>query len=504
MQGETAEEKIKDYKAKIRQAYKKAYKGLSQVEQELKSEYEMMANFSGDVLFSGDMTALTKMLGGMKAKQRNAVIDFFADLFRYLKEKLKGNQKITLEIVKLERLFNEAVYDAAQSLKNETETSENQKTTTEKISGSGDYLVSSIDFADVKYTDVSQISKKSLEENVKEIMNMEDDIANQRKTNGEYIKVLPETPKIILDNVQDAVNREIIIRFDALYLAVRNSGALQGNYHNYGEDFSNKLLSVLNNPNAIVRLKNGRINLFGTIINSQGNDSIVSIELNDVKNIDGKFNKYNLVVTMTPAKPNYINNLLKNTATKIEYEKEDLPQVNPQLHKSLSIINGKSSNNSIPLNGETVNNNLSGEAGDYSMNLRDNALDLLEGNISLDEYVEKQEKMNKARESRIRRAVKSERDKFKGFSGSIIDLERGVKEILGIADSRYDKETLKNEIGALLSLADRKNINQDTVSTIRAACEQMAEQIVEQSKNWHIRSEDSQEMLDEIRGKKIY
>ena len=63
---------------------------------------------------------------------------------------------------------------------------------------------------------------------------------------------------------------------------------------------------------------------------------------------------------------------------------------------------------------------------------------------------------------------------------------------------------LKTELGALLSLADRKNINQDTVSTLRAACEQMAEQIVEQSKNWHIRAEDSQEMLDEIRGKKIY
>ena len=62
----------------------------------------------------------------------------------------------------------------------------------------------------------------------------------------------------------------------------------------------------------------------------------------------------------------------------------------------------------------------------------------------------------------------------------------------------------QNELGALLSLSDRRNINQDTVSTIKAACEQMAEQIVEQSKNWDIRSEDSQEMLDEIRGKKIY
>ena len=100
----------------------------------------MMANFAGETLFSGDMAALTKMLGGMKAKQRNAVIDFILDLFRYLKEKLSGNEKITLEIVKLERMFNEAVYDAAQSLKSETKTSQNEKTTTE-INGNGDYSV---------------------------------------------------------------------------------------------------------------------------------------------------------------------------------------------------------------------------------------------------------------------------------------------------------------------------------------------------------------------------
>ena len=145
--------------------------------------------------------------------------------------------------------------------------------------------------------------------------------------------------------------------------------------------------------------------------------------------------------------------------------------------------NKSTSTNSIPPDGETVNNNLSDEGGDYSINLnktREDALDLLEGKISLDEYVEKQEKINKSRESRIRRAVKSERNKFKGFSGSIIDLERGVRENLGISDSAYDKENLKNEMGALLSLSDRKNINQDTVSIIRVSCEQLVQAVVEQ------------------------
>lgn len=187
------------------------------------------------------------------------------------------------------------------------------------------------------------MNNKTFEENIRDIVHMSDKEALKKVKDGEYIEVLSHTPSVILDNVSDAKDIKIIIRFDAAYLATRHSGALEGNYHNFGEEFSNKLVSVLNNPNAIIRLKNGRLNLFGSIKTLKGNDSIVSVELNTVKDVNSKYQAYNLVVSMLPAKNNYINNLIIKQATKLEYEKEGLSQVNPQLHKSLSIINEKSS-----------------------------------------------------------------------------------------------------------------------------------------------------------------
>lgn len=49
-----------------------------------------------------------------------------------------------------------------------------------------------------------------------------------------------------------------------------------------------------------------------------------------------------------PAKDNYARNNLANHGVKVEYEKEDLPQVNHQLHEWLATVNERSSNNSIP------------------------------------------------------------------------------------------------------------------------------------------------------------
>lgn len=140
----------------------------------------------------------------------------------------------------------------------------------------------------------------------------------------------------------------------AAYLATRNSGGLESNYHNYGVNFSEKLVSVLNNPNAIIRPKNGRLNIFEIVLTSKWNDSIVSVELNTVKDIKSENKAYNLVVTMFSAGQNYSNNTVIKNAAKIEYEKEDLSQVNPQLHKSLSTINEKSSDFNVPQNKTSV------------------------------------------------------------------------------------------------------------------------------------------------------
>ena len=52
----------------------------------------------------------------------------------------------------------------------------------------------------------------------------------------------------------------------------------------------------------------------------------------------------------------YINNFLSRDGIAVEYKKEDLPQVNPQLYKRLATINGKSFfDNSIAQWSENVN-----------------------------------------------------------------------------------------------------------------------------------------------------
>ena len=186
-----------------------------------------------------------------------------------------------------------------------------------------------------------------LEQNVKKILEMSDQEARKRKADDEYILVSETTPQIILDKVEGAPNHKIIIRFDAAYLSMRSSGALSGHYHGYGKNFANTLMEILSDPDAIIQQRNGRINLFGRIQSGNGAQNLVSVELNVIKDIDRKNRPYNLVVTVFPAKENYIRNLLQREGVTVKYEKETLPQVNHQLHEWLATVNGKVSSDAI-------------------------------------------------------------------------------------------------------------------------------------------------------------
>ena len=69
------------------------------------------------------------------------------------------------------------------------------------------------------------------------------------------------------------------------------------------------------------------------------NNGILSIELNTVKDINNKYDKYNLVITVYSADDNHTKNNIENRGVKVEYEKEDLSQVNHQLHEWLATVN---------------------------------------------------------------------------------------------------------------------------------------------------------------------
>ncbi len=77
---------------------------------------------------------------------------------------------------------------------------------------------------------------------------------------------------------------------------------------------------------------------------------------NTVKDINNNYKKYNLVVSLFSAKDNYIKNLISKEGVKIEYKKEGLSQVNPQLYEWLGTVNEKPSvANSISETDENVN-----------------------------------------------------------------------------------------------------------------------------------------------------
>ena len=200
----------------------------------------------------------------------------------------------------------------------------------------------------------AKMSADGLSDSVDRVMKMDDDEAIKNKEEGNYISISKSTPGFILEKVGDAEDLELIMRFDSFYLATRHSGALKGHYHNYG-DIMKSLPEIISNPLAIVRMDDGRLNILSEVKTAKGNTSIVSVELNTVKDINGKNDKYNLVVTITPAKDNYVRNNLQNRGIKVEYEKEDLSQVNSQLHEWLTTINDKSSDTSITDSAEKSN-----------------------------------------------------------------------------------------------------------------------------------------------------
>lgn len=204
----------------------------------------------------------------------------------------------------------------------------------------------------------SLMNNRSFEDNVQDILTMSDSEARANVSEGNFVSVMKHTPDVILNNVEGAQDLEVIIRFDALYLASRADGALDGNYHDLGAEITTQLPQLISDPDAIVRMDNGRLNILAEMKTDKGSSGIISIELNTVKDINSKYSKYNLVVSAFSAKDNYVRNLLQKRAERVEYIKKDLSQVNHQLHESLAIFNERSNvrqATSLSSNAEALN-----------------------------------------------------------------------------------------------------------------------------------------------------
>ena len=187
----------------------------------------------------------------------------------------------------------------------EKNTSDNQ---TEKYSISKDAV-----FADYKST-IDLIAES-------------DDISRK----GQYIEVSRQTPSILIEKAS-ADNFPMAILFDTAYLETRHNGKLLGNYHNLGAENMKKLPEMLESLEYIIALKSGRLNVIIDMETSKGKQSLVSIELAQSKQVNNKFNSYNLIITAFGAKNGYIEKIINNPENTVKYKKETNAQGTDRLH----------------------------------------------------------------------------------------------------------------------------------------------------------------------------
>lgn len=328
-------------------------------EQQVAAAHEEMAANACFTVFSDE--ANVKQLVAQDRTLAQKVHDFFANMIDRMKKALEGLSKRNREYKALSNdikakeqivsMFNDCL---KESQKNNTTTSDSEIKLSQKV-------------------------KEPLDEFTQRVLDMSDEEAKRLKAEDTYVSIMSNTPPVILDNIKDADNLEVLMRFDSYYLETRHSGALDGNYHNLGMTMA-ELPDYIGNPDAIVRNYNGRLNLITAI--GENKNRLISVELNTIKDINSKNSKYNLVVSVFNSKNKYVENVIKK-AVSLEYEKEDLAQVNHQLHTSLATINVKSSTDNVSQNNTSVNSNDMQDKGKYS--LKENS----EGNPLSDEQIKR-------------------------------------------------------------------------------------------------------------------
>ena len=79
---------------------------------EPKAQREVIANFVGDMLFKGDVEALSRLVEETTPESKNAIIRYIADFFKWLKAKFTGNPYISREIRELEAMYKDLIADA--------------------------------------------------------------------------------------------------------------------------------------------------------------------------------------------------------------------------------------------------------------------------------------------------------------------------------------------------------------------------------------------------------
>ena len=201
------------------------------------------------------------------------------------------------------------------------------------------------------YMDEVKLSDREKFSNTCDLMEKISDKAyEEAKSKYPFVLVMDYTPQIVLDsmakdNEESEVpynNRRVVIRRDALYLAIRESGVQPGHYHGLGAEALKKLPQYLESPDAIL-MEGQKKCVVLSKIEAKNGQGIISVEFESRKDFDGSHEYLNIIITVFDLHKNYLKSLLRKDDVSVKYEKEDLAQVNPQLYEWLRSINAKSS-----------------------------------------------------------------------------------------------------------------------------------------------------------------
>ncbi len=268
------------------------------------------------------------------------------DLLTWVDELLKSYNSQSTE-ARIMRMYQEKLNEASKVWDEMLEQSVKANQSLEK---SGAYNHRSVGEGKIRFNE-----KESLNDACDSMETISDEEYIRMKNENPFVSVMDFTPQIILDSVKGSKvlssfikNRKILIKRDALYLAIRENGVQEGHYHGLGADTLKKLPEYLEKPDAIIttNTSNKRC-LVLSHINAKNGQGIISVEFESLKDYEGNYDYYNVVITVFDLHENYIKKLFNKNDAEINYEKEDLEQVNPQLYKWLRIFNSKSSKDSI-------------------------------------------------------------------------------------------------------------------------------------------------------------
>lgn len=114
---ETTPVKSAEYRERIMNNYKA--NGITLTPSQ--AEAELIADFTGEVLFKEDGSGLKSIMSDMSNTRRGKFANFFKSFITYLKGKFTHNKSMTAEVLKLEYLFNKALTAAEQNNNTATE-----------------------------------------------------------------------------------------------------------------------------------------------------------------------------------------------------------------------------------------------------------------------------------------------------------------------------------------------------------------------------------------------